>query len=101
VVSPAFVAVEKVGDVDDRSFTIPFDRARWVNTANDEPISLADSGADLPGLSGCPVFARRDLAGIGILEFVGTVLSEIPYGGDGVRVRSSRCLRADGTIERE
>jgi Trypsin-like peptidase domain len=101
--SVAFPVIEHVMDVDESSFTISFSRDEWVSIPSDTTVPDAIRAADLNGLSGSPVFSgMRNIAGpIGVMEFVGTVLSEIPFGVSGVRVRSSRCLTADGHIVRE
>ncbi len=99
--SRAFSFVEPVEGVDDDCFRIVFNRSAWINTRDGSPVPESVAKADLGGLSGSPVFAKRDVRGVGILEFVGTLFSNVPFvPSDGVQVRSSRRLTADGRIER-
>ena len=100
--SVAFPVVEHVLSVDNDSFTISLRRSQLVSIPEDERAPEAIREADLNGLSGSPVFSgMRNIAGaVGVMEFVGTVLSEIPFGVEGVRVRTSRCITEDGTILR-
>jgi hypothetical protein len=45
------------------------------------------------------VFANRSVGGVDLLEFVGTLISQAPFvPNEGVLVRSSRTLSADGHI---
>ncbi len=100
--SVALPLVEHVRDVDTDSFTISFNREQWVNIPTDAKAPREIRDVDVNGLSGSPVFsALRNVQGaIGVMEYLGTVLSEIPFGEPGVRVRSSRCIGADGRISR-
>lgn len=99
IVSGAFTFVEQVTDADQDWFRITFDRSTWVSTEDDSPAPDWVAATDLGGMSGSPVFASRDLGGVGVLEFVGTLISEAPFVPDeGVLVRSSRKITADGHI---
>ena len=100
VMSPAFPIVERVSTVDVDGFVLMFDRSKWVNTADDSPAPDWVRELNLGGLSGAPVFSVRNPCGqVGVLEFVGTVLSEIPFV-DGLRARSSARIAPDGMIVR-
>lgn len=100
--SIAFPVIERVTDVDQDSFVVNFRRDEWVAIPTDVPVPEEIRKADINGLSGSPVFSgmRNVFGNIGVMEFVGTVLSEIPFEHDGVRVRSSRCISAKGKIVR-
>jgi hypothetical protein len=102
IVSASFSFVEHVTRVDGDVFYISFDRKTWVNTGDDSPSPDWVSEVDLGGLSGSPVFSGRDLPGpIRLLEFVGTLLSEVPFiQGDSVLIRSSSRIAASGSLIR-
>lgn len=96
----AYPVVERVLTVEDNSFIVSFDRDAWITIPSDTAAPQQIKDADLNGLSGSPVFSgMRNVAGsVGTMEYVGTVLSEVPFGVKGVRARSSRCITADGRI---
>lgn len=102
--SVAFPLIEPVASVDADSFIVSFSRKELVNTGTDESAPDDIQNVDVNGLSGSPVFSSlRNVRGaVGVMEFVGTVLAEIPKfepdDVDGLRVRSSRFLTADGLI---
>jgi hypothetical protein len=100
--SVAYSVIEHVLDVDESSFTVSFNKDGWVTIPTDEETPQEIKNADINGLSGSPVFSgMRNIEGsIGVIEFVGTVLSELPFGVSGVRVRSSRCVTDQGKIVR-
>ncbi|MFY9860102.1 MAG: trypsin-like peptidase domain-containing protein [Candidatus Cybelea sp.] len=101
IISGAFTFVERVTGSDDDTFHITFDRSTWVNTSDDSAAPASVVQTDLGGMSGSSVFSARDVGGVLILEFVGTLLSVAPFGpGEGVLVRSSRTLTRDGRISR-
>lgn len=101
IISGAFTFVERVTGSDDDTFHITFDRTTWVNTADDSAAPASVVQTDLGGMSGSPVFSARDVGGVLILEFVGTLLSVAPFvPGEGVLVRSSRRLTRNGRIAR-
>jgi hypothetical protein len=102
IISVAFPFVDHVMEVDDDCFRITFDRSAWVSTEDDSAAPEWVARTDLGGMSGSPVFARRDLGGVAVLEFVGTLVSVAPFvPSEGVLIRSSRRLTPDGRISRD
>jgi hypothetical protein len=102
ITSVAFPIIEHVMSVDENGFLVSFSPDQWVTLPSSMDVPDAIRNADCNGLSGSPVFSgMRNIAGsIGVMEFVGTVISEIPFVGAGVRVRSSRCISDSGRIKR-
>jgi Trypsin-like peptidase domain len=101
IVSGAFTFVERVTGSDVDAFHITFDRSTWVNTTDDSAAPPSVVQTDLGGMSGSAVFSAREAGGVSILEFVGTLMSVVPFiPGEGVLVRSSRKLTPDGRIVR-
>lgn len=101
IVSGAYTFVDRVTGCDDDSFHITFDRSTWVNTTDESAAPPSVVQADLGGMSGSPVFSTRELGGVAVLEFVGTLLSVAPFvPTEGVLVRSSRRVTRDGRIAR-
>jgi hypothetical protein len=102
--SVAFPLIEPVISVDPDSFIVSFDRKELVNIGTDESAPDEIQNVDVNGLSGSPVFSSlRNVQGmVGVMEFVGTVLSEVPKfrseDADSLRVRSSRFLTAGGMV---
>jgi len=86
---------QRIGDVDDRRFIIPFDREYWTSSDFD-PTNPIIFEKELGGLSGGPVFTMHR-PGIQTLQLVGVVQR---YGEtlDVLRCARADVIQADGSL---